>query len=221
MSAQLDPDKAEQVADIRARLAELRLALSSMPDAEPEPAKRPDPPSPHGTLPKGFAKPQPAPDTRPDPESEPEIEPEPARDPAPDPAPEKEPEPASPRGTLPKGFARPVQAPARPADSAQPGPAPDAPAPPDSDRAGQIDAARARLAELRRALASLPDDDSPPDAAAPAAPIAAYCIKCRKKTAMSGPAESRLKNGRPAVRGTCSECGSAVVRMGSLSPRRG
>ena len=132
------------------------------------------------------------------PDAEPDPEPEPAKDPP----------PPSPRGTLPKGFAK-----AEPAKD--PGPSPS----PDPAKAEQIADVRARLAELRRAVASLPDaagGDVPSRGA-----IAAYCIKCRKKTAVSDPTESRLKNGRPAVRGRCSECGSTVVRMGPLSPRRG
>ncbi|MGI0058741.1 MAG: DUF5679 domain-containing protein, partial [Nitrosotalea sp.] len=34
----------------------------------------------------------------------------------------------------------------------------------------------------------------------------AYCVKCRKKVDISNPKEVKLKNGRPAVKGTCPKC---------------
>ncbi|MBI5377117.1 MAG: DUF5679 domain-containing protein [Thermoproteota archaeon] len=42
----------------------------------------------------------------------------------------------------------------------------------------------------------------------------AYCVKCRKKVDISGPKEVKLKNGRPAVKGTCPKCGTNVFRIG-------
>lgn len=44
----------------------------------------------------------------------------------------------------------------------------------------------------------------------------AYCIKCRKMVEIQNPQQVALKNGRPAVRGTCPETGTAVLRMGGL-----
>ncbi|MHB8280088.1 MAG: DUF5679 domain-containing protein [Candidatus Humimicrobiaceae bacterium] len=32
----------------------------------------------------------------------------------------------------------------------------------------------------------------------------AYCVKCKKKTEIKDPKEVTMKNGRPAVTGTCS-----------------
>ena len=44
----------------------------------------------------------------------------------------------------------------------------------------------------------------------------AYCIKCSKMVDVQNPQQVTLKNGRPAVRGTCLETGTAVLRMGGL-----
>ena len=33
--------------------------------------------------------------------------------------------------------------------------------------------------------------------------VQAYCVKCRAKTDIKDPKEVKLKNGRPAVKGTC------------------
>jgi hypothetical protein len=42
----------------------------------------------------------------------------------------------------------------------------------------------------------------------------AYCFKCRAKREMKNPEKVVLKNGRPAVRGVCSVCGTKVFRIG-------
>lgn len=42
----------------------------------------------------------------------------------------------------------------------------------------------------------------------------AYCMKCRKKVEIKNPRNVTLKNGRPAVKGVCSSCGTAVFRIG-------
>ncbi|MDE1727198.1 MAG: hypothetical protein KGH89_08070 [Thaumarchaeota archaeon] len=42
----------------------------------------------------------------------------------------------------------------------------------------------------------------------------AYCVKCRKKVEIANPKEVKLKNGRPAVKGTCPKCGTNVFRIG-------
>ena len=57
----------------------------------------------------------------------------------------------------------------------------------------------------------------------------AYCVKCRTKREIKDPQEVTLKNGRPAVKGTCPECGTNVFRIGKpedifffyLNPYRG
>lgn len=42
----------------------------------------------------------------------------------------------------------------------------------------------------------------------------AYCFKCRDKREIQNPENVTLKNGRPAVRGTCPVCGTTVFRIG-------
>ena len=43
----------------------------------------------------------------------------------------------------------------------------------------------------------------------------AYCFKCRAKREIKKPEKVILKNGRPAVRGVCSVCGTKVFRIGA------
>ena len=46
----------------------------------------------------------------------------------------------------------------------------------------------------------------------------AYCVKCRKKEVeMKDPEEITMKNGRPATRGVCPECGTKMFRIGKLT----
>ena len=42
----------------------------------------------------------------------------------------------------------------------------------------------------------------------------AYCVKCRTKREIKDPEETTLKNGRPAMKGTCPECGTKMFRIG-------
>ena len=42
----------------------------------------------------------------------------------------------------------------------------------------------------------------------------AYCVKCREKREIKDPQETTLKNGRPALKGTCPECGTNGFRIG-------
>ena len=41
-----------------------------------------------------------------------------------------------------------------------------------------------------------------------------YCMKCRTKREMKNPEKVTLKNGRPATRGTCPNCGTKMSRIG-------
>jgi hypothetical protein len=43
----------------------------------------------------------------------------------------------------------------------------------------------------------------------------AYCVKCKAKTEIKEPKEVTMKNGRPAVTGTCSACGTKVFKIKS------
>ncbi|MDP6510187.1 MAG: DUF5679 domain-containing protein [Dehalococcoidia bacterium] len=42
----------------------------------------------------------------------------------------------------------------------------------------------------------------------------AYCMKCRTKREMKNPEKVTLKNGRPATKGTCPNCGTKMFRIG-------
>lgn len=44
----------------------------------------------------------------------------------------------------------------------------------------------------------------------------AYCMKCRTKSEIKNPEQVTMKNQRPAVKGTCPQCGTAVYRIGQL-----
>ena len=50
--------------------------------------------------------------------------------------------------------------------------------------------------------------------------VQAYCVKCRAKRDVKDPKETTLKNGRPAVKGTCPTCGTNVFRIGAM-PKEG
>ncbi|MDP4000449.1 MAG: DUF5679 domain-containing protein [bacterium] len=43
-----------------------------------------------------------------------------------------------------------------------------------------------------------------------------YCVKERKKIEIKDPKQVELKNGRPAVSGTCPDCGTKVFKIGKL-----
>jgi len=44
----------------------------------------------------------------------------------------------------------------------------------------------------------------------------AYCVKCRAKRKIKNPEETIMKNGRPAIKGTCSTCNCKVFRIGKM-----
>jgi hypothetical protein len=43
----------------------------------------------------------------------------------------------------------------------------------------------------------------------------AYCVKCKKKQSIDNAEPVVLKNGRAAMQGTCSVCGTKVTRFGA------
>ncbi len=47
------------------------------------------------------------------------------------------------------------------------------------------------------------------------AAVQAYCVKCKEKVDIKDPKEVELKNGKPAVKGTCPKCGTGVFRIGA------
>jgi len=40
-----------------------------------------------------------------------------------------------------------------------------------------------------------------------------YCVKCRKKTEMVNTEKVTMKNGRPALKGKCSVCGTGMYKI--------
>ncbi|MFZ0843902.1 MAG: DUF5679 domain-containing protein [Nitrosotalea sp.] len=47
----------------------------------------------------------------------------------------------------------------------------------------------------------------------------AYCVNCRRRVKIDQAKNVKLKNGRPAVKGLCSRCGTNVFRIGvSVKP---
>jgi hypothetical protein len=44
----------------------------------------------------------------------------------------------------------------------------------------------------------------------------AYCVKCRAKRELNDPQPVQMANGKPAVRGTCSVCGTRVFKIGAM-----
>lgn len=46
--------------------------------------------------------------------------------------------------------------------------------------------------------------------------VEAYCVRCKKKTQVRNAHEVTMKNGRIAIRGTCTVCGANLHRMGRL-----
>jgi NAD-dependent SIR2 family protein deacetylase len=44
--------------------------------------------------------------------------------------------------------------------------------------------------------------------------VKAYCVKCKKSVEMKDAKKVKLKNGKPATKGTCPKCGTKVFRIG-------
>jgi hypothetical protein len=44
-----------------------------------------------------------------------------------------------------------------------------------------------------------------------------YCVKERKKVEIQNPQQVTMKNGRPAIQGTCPDCGTKIFKIGKLS----
>ncbi|HZT44459.1 MAG TPA: DUF5679 domain-containing protein [Chthonomonadaceae bacterium] len=43
----------------------------------------------------------------------------------------------------------------------------------------------------------------------------AYCVKCKSKKQMQNPTTTTMKNGKPAVTGTCPTCGTKMFKIGA------
>jgi len=49
----------------------------------------------------------------------------------------------------------------------------------------------------------------------------AYCVKCKTKRDIQNAQAVTMKNGRPALKGQCSVCGTTVIRiLGSQSQQK-
>ncbi|MCI0496850.1 MAG: DUF5679 domain-containing protein [Thermoplasmata archaeon] len=46
--------------------------------------------------------------------------------------------------------------------------------------------------------------------------VKAYCMKCRKQIEVKNPKQITMKNGKPAVQGTCTKCGTKVFKIGKM-----
>ena len=42
----------------------------------------------------------------------------------------------------------------------------------------------------------------------------ACCMNCKQKQEMKDPTETTMKNGKPAVTGTCAVCGTKLFKIG-------
>lgn len=42
-----------------------------------------------------------------------------------------------------------------------------------------------------------------------------YCVKCKAKREMKDEAQVTMKNGKPAVQGICSTCGTKMFKIGA------
>ena len=46
--------------------------------------------------------------------------------------------------------------------------------------------------------------------------VSGYCMKCKAKKNMVDPKEVEMKNGRPAVSGTCPSCSTKMFKIGKM-----
>jgi hypothetical protein len=60
----------------------------------------------------------------------------------------------------------------------------------------------------------VPDDVHRDEREAPVV-AEAYCVKDKKKVEIQNPQSITMKNGKPAVTGTCPSCGTKVFRIGA------
>lgn len=43
--------------------------------------------------------------------------------------------------------------------------------------------------------------------------VEGYCVKCKEKREMTDTEEVKMKNGRPAMKGTCGTCGTGMYKI--------
>lgn len=47
--------------------------------------------------------------------------------------------------------------------------------------------------------------------------VQAYCVKCREKRELRDTAAVTMANGKPATKGVCTVCGTAVFKIGAAA----
>ena len=47
-----------------------------------------------------------------------------------------------------------------------------------------------------------------------------YCVKCKAKTEVKNPVSVTMKNGKPAISGVCTVCGTKVFKIGAAKQSR-
>jgi hypothetical protein len=45
--------------------------------------------------------------------------------------------------------------------------------------------------------------------------VQAYCMKCKASREMKDPKKVKMANGRPAMKGKCTKCGTNMFKIGS------
>jgi hypothetical protein len=87
----------------------------------------------------------------------------------------------------------------------------------EAKRLGQLKEVRARTVDVRtrlmalRAMVAVAGRTAGPDAS-PAGPIG-YCMREKRPVQISNPEPVTLSNGRAAIAGTCSTCGTRIVAL--------
>ncbi len=46
--------------------------------------------------------------------------------------------------------------------------------------------------------------------------VEGYCMKCKAKREIKDAEQIKMKNGKPAVKGTCSKCGTKMFKIGTM-----
>ncbi len=46
--------------------------------------------------------------------------------------------------------------------------------------------------------------------------VEGYCVKCKAKREINGAKQITMKNGRPAVQGTCPNCSTKMFKIGKM-----
>lgn len=76
----------------------------------------------------------------------------------------------------------------------------------------QSDSLTEAIAQVARALETELGVVETPDRSMPEG----YCVKERKKVEISNPEQVTMKNGRPAIKGECPDCGAKMFKIGKL-----